>query len=312
MKRASPEVPPSRDRALHDPLAPVDHGLDPLARLGHGAGRRPDAFGDRVEGRLEGGDRLVGRRRRLGDAGGAGLRAFEPVRDPGERGVVGRADGQEFLGACAHVGRFARQALAPVRQARDRLRDPLRGPRGLVRQFVHRLGHHGEAAARVAGAGRLDLGVDGEDVDLRGDRGDLRDRRAHALQRRLDRIEPLAHRSHPAREARRLGRGPPDDLERGVGVHDRRLGGGRHVLDRGADRLHRAEKRGLGPAGGIERRDLPLRHAVDLIEMARDVDDLVSETARILGEGVDLAVPGSAGRGRLPESCSCAPPSRPQ
>ena len=50
--------------------------------------------------------------------------------------------------------------------------DVLGGLGRLLGQFLDLVGDHGEALARLAGAGRLDGGVQGQQVGLLGDRGD--------------------------------------------------------------------------------------------------------------------------------------------
>jgi hypothetical protein len=50
--------------------------------------------------------------------------------------------------------------------------DLLGGLGGLLGQFLDLVGHHGEALAGLAGPGRLDGGVEGQQVGLFGDLGD--------------------------------------------------------------------------------------------------------------------------------------------
>ena len=85
------------------------------------------------------------------------------------------------------------RALGRALDAGDLLRDFLGRLRGLVGERLHLLRHHREALAGIAGARRLDRGVERQQIGLRGDRLNELDHGADALARR-----PQGLRSAPA------------------------------------------------------------------------------------------------------------------
>ena len=142
----------------------------------------PDGIGDGLE-RL--GD---GRRIRLGAAsagrdvpGGDGLLVDRSRHRLGDRGDIG--DG------LSGVGNHVDGAPGRLLNHRDLLADLLGGLRGLGGERLDLGGDHGEAFARLAGPGRLDGGVEREQVGLRGDVGDQADHRPDLL----DRVAQRAH-----------------------------------------------------------------------------------------------------------------------
>jgi hypothetical protein len=64
---------------------------------------------------------------------------------------------------------------------RDDLRDLARGAVGFLRELSHLLGHDREPAALLTGPGRLDRGVERQQVGLRRDPGDRLHDRADLL-----------------------------------------------------------------------------------------------------------------------------------
>ena len=64
------------------------------------------------------------------------------------------------------------RALGVALDGLDLAADVLGGLGGLLGQFLDLVGDHGEALARLAGPGRLDGGVQGQQVGLLGDGGD--------------------------------------------------------------------------------------------------------------------------------------------
>ena len=136
-----------------------------LAGPAHGAlrggGHRGDVGGDAaaaVRGERDVAAHLVGGRGLLLDRGGdRGLVVVDPRDD--------RADLADRLDRAAGVGL---DRLDPAG-------DVLGGPGGLLGQVLDLAGDHREALAGVAGPGRLDGGVEREQVGLLGDRGDQLD-----------------------------------------------------------------------------------------------------------------------------------------
>ena len=78
-------------------------------------------------------------------------------------------------------GDFLHRALGRVLDGGDLLRDIVGGARGLVGERLHFGGDHGKALAGLAGARRLDRGIERQQIGLRRDRGNGADHRADAL-----------------------------------------------------------------------------------------------------------------------------------
>jgi len=95
----------------------------------------------------------------------------------------------------------------------------VRGTTALLGQLAHLLGDHGEAAAGVAGARRLDRCVEREEIGLIGHRLDGADEAAHGAERRLELVHLLARPvDHVARALQHLERSG----DSGAGAHRRR------------------------------------------------------------------------------------------
>ena len=100
-----------------------------------------------------------------GDLGGRGRLLLDGAGDRA-LDVVDLADDRADLGDRVH------RALGVGLDRLDLAADVLGGLGGLLGQFLHLVGDDGEALARLAGPGRLDRGVEGQQVRLLGDRGD--------------------------------------------------------------------------------------------------------------------------------------------
>ena len=82
-------------------------------------------------------------------------------------------------------------ALGRLLDGGDLLGNLLGRARGLVGERLHLGGHHREALAGLAGARRLDGGIERQQIGLRGDLGNQPDHRADALRRLVERADGL-------------------------------------------------------------------------------------------------------------------------
>ena len=144
-------------------------------------------------------------RDRLGDLRDTGallLRRFGDARH-GSGGVCRALDDLSHGGA--GLGHQRGAGLHFSHRVGDQLLDVLGCRCRALRQVAHLTGHHGKAAALLAGTRRLDRGIQRQDVGLEGDRVDHADDVADLARRRVDRL----HRAHdlPNRRAATLGHG---------------------------------------------------------------------------------------------------------
>ena len=125
----------------------------------------------------------------------------------------GSADLADDVGHTLHAGNnLAHRVAGVLHQARTRLDlldagadeglDLTRGFRAALRQAAHFAGHDGKAAALLAGAGRFDSGIQGQDVGLEGDAVNGADDVGDALGAAVDLVHGADHLGHHAAAAR--------------------------------------------------------------------------------------------------------------
>ena len=172
------------------------------------------------------------------------------------------------------------------------LGDRFRGLGGVLRKHLHLVGHHGESASVLTGAGGLDGGVQGEQVRLPGNLADQTNHGLDLLRRvtqplhRIDRLLGLRHRAtgQLGRFIRLTG-----DFHRragqlltgrshGADVGRRLLGGSRHRTGEPLG-LHRilpnAARGGIQPGGGTRHRIRGLQHPTgDAFSLRLELRDL--------------------------------------
>ncbi len=178
----------------------------------------------------------------------------------------------------------------------DQPGDFLRSALRLLGELADLLGDHGEATTLFAGAGGLDRRIERQQIRLRGNPGDRLDDRADVLallgqlanraRHRVGRAPDVGHR-----RARLLGGGytlPHDlaglfgDLGRHLGLLGAALHRGRHLLDRGTDR--------------VDHLDLPLGALGDVGNRAGDLVRRPAGLGRVRGHVVRRAVNRSGRR----------------
>ena len=233
-----------------------------MLRLGH------DAQHALERGRLLLGDRRD-RGRALVDAADQRLHLLElgtdaaaVVRDVGDR-----------------LGRLADAGARALRRRRDRVHrlcDVLRRARRLVGEFADLGGDDGEPAAMRSGAGRLDRGIEREQVRLIGDLADRLRERADPLDVRGEVLDPLLQ----------LGDSFASGLE---------------LLERSVHRLDRMRRRRAQPGRDLRGRAAEFGHVHGAGGALRHGDENLIGASRlhrgIVGDsGKELARP-SAGRG---------------
>src|SRR4051795_2638764 len=235
---------------------------------------------------LRGGGDLLDARVHVVDRVADGLEGLARLLDRGRR-LVGTA--------CALLDDVDREARLLL-DLLDEGGDASRGGLGLLGQLAHLVGYDREAAALLAGAGRLDGRVERQQVGLRRDGGDGLDDAADLVRRvrqaadgGRDLVGGVAHAAH-----RGAGlRGGGDALARDLAGLARGVGG----LLGGAGRL---PYRGLHPcrgvAGGGDHDDLALGAPGDGADRA---GDLRHRPAGLLGVGCELLRGGADAAGAV-------------
>ncbi|CAA9355458.1 MAG: hypothetical protein AVDCRST_MAG40-3133, partial [uncultured Gemmatimonadaceae bacterium] len=228
---------------------------------------------------------------RVGAGGGVGDRRGPPLGH--HEGVAHLAEGArplarggEHVGDGVHRLRARRARLGHPREHRVHHRDRALGRVARVGgEAADLVGHHGEAGAVLARAGRLHRGVEGEQLALarhllheRDEGADLLRRRGHALDRR-------GAGGHLVREHGERGGARVE--ARAVHVGERAQAGvALHPLARAVGELAGDRDEAAGVAVHLLER---LRHLGGLLaQNARRGGDLVGRGAHLLGAGGDL------------------------